>query len=418
MELIIQQNCPSCGAAIELHEAGRLLQCPFCGMRNYRISHGLSRFVLPDKAPSYIPREEIFYAPYLRFKGNVFYCKGREVQHRVVDITHLAMKATALPLSLGLRPQAMKVSSVSEADTGSFFRQSVKVASIFEQVAQLTAYDSEQNRATFYHRAFIGEMISYIYLPLYIHNHILYDAVTNKGLARIDLGRELQERSQRFQDQWLPRFIATLCPTCGAALDGEPESMVLSCHNCNSSWEEAGGQLRSLSWQRVPSQQSGGKDTAYLPFWKIKVKVTGVAMESFGDFLRLTNQPLVVRPEHDRMDLCFWVPAFKVRPQIFLNLAKNMTITQKRLPAGEATMSKGLSPVTLPRTEAVQALKTILAEASLNKRDVLPLLPGIAFHPQETDLVYLPFTINGHDLVQEQTMLSVAGAVLRFGQSL
>jgi hypothetical protein len=141
-------------------------------------------------------------------------------------------------------------------------------------------------------------------------------------------------------------------------------------------------------------------------------------MENFGDFLRLTNQPLVVRPEHDRMALCFWVPAFKIRPQFFLNLAKNITLTQKRLPAGEATMAKGLYPVTLPRTEAVQALKTVLAEASLNKRDVLPLLPGISFHPQATDLVYLPFIDNGHDLVQEQTMLSVPAAVLRSGRSL
>jgi len=418
MELIIQQNCPSCGATIEFHEAGRLLQCPFCGMRNYRINRGLSRFVLPDKAPAHIPREDILYAPYLRFKGNVLYCKGREVLHRVVDITHLAMKASALPLSLGLRPQAMKVAPAGEANTGSFFRQSVKVTSLFEQVAQLTAYDSEQNLAPFYHRAFIGEIISYIYLPLYIHEHILYDAVTNKGLARISPGSMLQEGTLRFQQQWLPRFIATSCPNCGAALDGESESLVLSCRNCHSSWEEAGGQLRALSWQRVPSQQQNGKDTAYLPFWKIKVDVTGTVMDSFGDFLRLTNQPLVVRPEHDRMDLCFWVPAFKIRPQIFLNLAKNMTVTQRRIPAGEATMSKGLLPVTLPRTEAVQALKTILAEASLNKRDVLPLLPGISFHPQATDLVYLPFKDSGHDLVQEQTMLSVAGAVLRFGRSL
>jgi hypothetical protein len=118
------------------------------------------------------------------------------------------------------------------------------------------------------------------------------------------------------------------------------------------------------------------------------------------------------------MALCFWVPAFKIRPRIFLNLAKNITLTQKRLPPGEATMTKGLYPVTLARTEAVQALKTVLAEAALNKRDVLPLLPGISFHPQATDLVYLPFIDNGHDLVQEQTMLSVAGAVLHFGRNL
>ena len=81
-------------------------------------------------------------------------------------------------------------------------------------------------------------------------------------------------------------------------------------------------------------------------------------------------------------------------------------------------MARDLHPVTLPRTEAVQALKTVLAEASLNKRDVLPLLPGISFIPQATDLVYLPFIVNGHDLVQEQTMLAVPEAVLRFGRSL
>ncbi|MBA3005211.1 MAG: hypothetical protein KKB91_12895 [Proteobacteria bacterium] len=415
MDLTVEQNCPSCGAAIELHEADRLLQCSFCGVRNYRISRGVTRFVLPDKAPEHIPREELFYAPYLRFKGSVFYCKGKEVQHRIVDITHLGVKTTALPLTLGLRPQAMKVSLLAEENAGYFFRQSVKAVSIVEMAAQLTVLDSEQNTEPFYHRAYIGETISYIYLPLYIHDNILYDAVTNSRLARSGPSDELKKKSRRFQNQWIPHFLATLCPSCGEALEGEQDSLVLSCHNCDSSWEEAGGQFRSLPWQRVPSQH---KDVAYLPFWKIEVKASGVVMENFGDFLRLTNQPLVVRPEHDRMPLCFWIPAFKIRPHIFLNLAKNMTVTQKRLPAGEATMASGLHPVTLSRTEAVQALKTVLAEAALNKRDVLPLLPGLSFHPLATELVYLPFIDNGHDLVQEQTMLSVAGAVLRSGRSL
>ena len=74
--------------------------------------------------------------------------------------------------------------------------------------------------------------------------------------------------------------------------------------------------------------------------------------------------------------------------------------------------------MTLPRIEAVQALKTVLAETALNKRELLPGLSGISFHPQATDLIYLPFAPSGQDLVQEQTMLSVAGAVLRAGRSL
>jgi predicted RNA-binding Zn-ribbon protein involved in translation (DUF1610 family) len=415
MELTVQQNCPSCGAAIEVHEAERLVQCPFCGVRNYRISRGLCRFVLPDKAPDSIPREEIFYAPYLRFKGNVFSCKGREVQQRVVDITHLGVESTSLPPTLGLRPQAMKVLLLDQENAGYFLRQSVKAITILEKAAQLTMLDSEQNQEPFYHRAYIGETISYIYLPLYIHDNILHDAVTNKGLARSGSTIELEKKRCRFQPQWRPHFLATLCPSCGGALDGEGDSLILSCHTCNTSWEEAGGSFRSIPWQRVPALH---RDATYLPFWKIEVQVTGVVMESFGDFLRLTNQPLVVRPEHDRMPLCFWIPAFKIRPRIFLNLARSMTVAQRHLVPGEATMAGSLHPVTLARTEAVQALKTVLAEAALNKRELLPLLPGISFHPRATDLVYLPFASSGQDLVQEQTMLSVAGAVLRAGRAL
>ncbi len=415
MDLTVQQNCPSCGAAIELREAERLMQCPFCGVRNYRINRGLSRFVLPDKASDSIPREDIFYAPYLRFKGSVFSCKGREVQQRVIDLTHLGVQSTSLPPTLGLRPQAMKVSLLGGETAGYFLRQSVKAVAILEKAAQLTELDSEQNQEPFYHRAYIGETISFLYLPLYVHDDILYDAVTNIGLGRSGPTVELEKKSRRFQPQWMPHFLATLCPACGGALDGERDSLILCCHNCGTSWEETGGKFRSIPWQRVPARH---QDATYLPFWKIEVKVSGVVMENFGDFLRLTNQPLVVRPEHDRMPLCFWIPAFKIRPRIFLNLARSMTVAQKNLPAGEATMFGALHPVTLPRTEALQALKTVLAEAALNKRDLLPLLPGISFHPRATDLVYLPFAPSGRDLVQEQTMLSVAGAVLRTGRNL
>jgi predicted RNA-binding Zn-ribbon protein involved in translation (DUF1610 family) len=417
MDLIVEQSCPSCGADIVGDEAGRLLQCPFCGVRHYRVTSGLSRFILPDKAPAHIPREELLYAPYLHFKGSIFSCNGRQLRQGVVDVTHLGAGdgVPGLPISLGLRPQAMPVSLLALQIPGNFFRQGLKVEAIFELAAQSSAAVPEQNPEPLYHRAFIGETISCLYLPLYIVDRTLYDAVTNRPLARGVSGDDLGSICLPFQKQWIPRFLATLCPACGASLAGETESLVLSCHTCHSSWEETEGVLRSLAWQRVASPH---KDARYLPFWKIEVRTSGVALESFGDFLRLTNQPLVVRPEHDRMALCFWVPAFKIRPQVFLNLARNLTSSQKRLPAGEAVMADGLFPVTLPRSEAIQALKTVLAEAAVNKQDVLPLLPGISFQPLATELVYLPFNNKGHDWVQEQILLAIPGPVLRFGRSL
>lgn len=417
MDLSVQQSCPSCGAAIVADEADRLLQCPFCGLRHYRVNSGFTRFVLPDKAPAHILREEIVYAPYLHFKGSIFSCRGRQVEHRVVDTTLAGAADSAslgLPPSLGLRPRAMTVSLLAAGSPGYFLPQSLPAEAAYELAAQSIIADPESLLAPLYHEACIGETISCLYLPLYIREGILHDAVTGRGLARVSESG-LRQGCLGFQEKWLPRFLATLCPSCGGPLAGERDALVLECHNCHSLWEETGGALRGLDWQRIASRRRRAR---YLPFWKITVSVAGLAMKSFGDFLRLTNQPVVARPEDDRLPSSFWVPAFKMRPRIFLNLARTLTLYQKRFAEGKPGMTEGLFPVTLPRSEAVQALKTVLAEAAVNKRDFLPLLPDIELQPRAAVLVYLPFEDKGHDLVQEQTGVAVAAPVLRSGRGL
>ncbi len=415
MDLTIHQNCPSCGAGIELHEADRLIRCPYCEVRNFMVRRGPLRFVLPDKAPGHIDRRRIFYAPYLRFKGNIYYCKGKHLQHKVVDTTQRGVNSNILPPSLGLRPQAMRISLVTDRVSGSFLRQTVKARTLLEKAAQLTVIDSEKIKAPFYHRAYIGESLSCIYLPLYIENHVLYDAVINKPLANGGSVENLQETRDRYHPVWTPHFLATLCPHCGDTLAGEHDSLVLSCHNCHSSWEEKQGGFHSIGWQRIPSRYD---HMHYLPFWKLQVRSRGVEMNKFADFLRMTNQPLVIQPVHEQLDLAFWVPAFKLKPKTFLQLAKNMTIKQSKVAEGEQSMVKGMHPVTLQRAEAIQAMKSVMAQAALNKRKLFPRLPGISFHPLGTTLMYLPFFDKGHDLVQEQSGLSLAKSVLRFGRSL
>ena len=66
------------------------------------------------------------------------------------------MNISALPPSLGLRPQAMVVSLVTDELKGCFLHQTVKARTLLEQAAQLTVFDSEDIKAEFYHRAFIG----------------------------------------------------------------------------------------------------------------------------------------------------------------------------------------------------------------------------------------------------------------------
>lgn len=415
MDLTIHQNCPSCGARIELHEADRLIRCPYCEVKNFMVTRGPLRFVLPDKAPSHIDRSEMFYAPYLRFKGNVFYCKGKYQKYKVVDTTQQGMSARALPVSLGLRPQAMPVSLVTEATEGVFLRQTVKAKVLLERAALLTRIDSEDINAPFYHRAYIGDTLSCIYLPLYVENEVLYDAVTNKVLAHGGSIEKMRENGSEYRSSWAPHFLATLCPQCGDSLTGEHDSLVLSCHNCHTSWEEKQGKFHSIAWNCIASK---GEGMYYIPFWKLRVRSTSPALDTFADFLRLTNQPLVVMEKHSKMELVFWIPAFKLRPSTYLRLAKNITLKQAEISNGNVEMMKRMHPVTLQRKEALQSLKSVLAGSALNKRKLQPLLPEIHFQTLSTELVYLPFHDKGHDFVQEQTGISLAKSVLRFGRKL
>ena len=415
MDLTIHQNCPSCGAQIELSEADRLIRCPYCEVKNFMVTRGPLRFVLPDKAPGHIERSEMFYAPYLRFKGNIYYCKGKHQKYKVVDTTQQGMNARALPPSLGLRPQAMPVSLVTDEVNGIFLHQTIKARTLLERAAQLTVIDSDNIKAPFYNRAYIGETLSCIYLPLYVENDVLHDAVTNEPLARGGSVDKLRQMGSAYREIWSPHFLATLCPQCGDSLTGEHDSLVLSCYNCHTSWEEKQGAFHSIPWNCIVSQHD---EMYYLPFWKLRVRSTGTPMNTFADFLRITNQPLVIQKKHEAMELIFWIPAFKLRPSTFLRLGKNMTLSQAKIPEGEASMAKRMHPVTLQRKEAVQALKSVLAGAALNKRNLLPLLPEMNFHPLATELSYLPFFDKGHDFVQEHTSLSLARSVLHFGRKL
>ena len=415
MDLTILQNCPSCGAGIELSEADRLIRCPYCEVQNFMVTRGPLRFVLTDKAPDHIDRQDLLYAPYLRFKGNIFYCKGKYQKYKVVDTTRQGMDVSALPPSLGFRPQAMILSLVTDDMKGRFLRQTVKARTLLEQAAQLTVIDSENIKADFYHRAYIGETVSCIYLPLYYDNDVLCDAVTNRPFANGDSVVKKLGLGSRYRESWAPHFLATLCPRCGDSLVGEHDSLVLSCYNCHSSWDEKQGGFKMIRWSSVTSSH---RERLALPFWKLQVRTSGVAMKSFADFLRLTNQPLVIQQKHTEMELVFWIPAFKIRPSTFLRLGRSMTLSQAKIPAGEEFMPKRKHPVTLQRKEAIQALKSVLAGAVLNKKKLLSRLPDISFHPLETELTYLPFIDKGHDFVKEQTGIALARSVLHFGRKL
>ena len=415
MELRISHSCPSCGGPVEMTEADRLSNCVFCDVPNYMVDTGLQRFVLPDKVPEHIPRDRVLYFPYLRFKGNIFTCQGREIGYKVMDTTHQGVASGLLPITLGLRPQAMKVLPVGPDHTGLFVRREETAVKILQRASILANAFSEMDDGSLHHRAFIGETVSCIYLPIYIENEIVYDGVLNRKLGIAEPWMKDDSWLVRYRHDWQPNFIATICPQCGAGMEGESDSLILHCYNCNSNWAEKKGKFVPVPYTQVVSKKP---ETINIPFWRISAEASGIKIQTIADFLTITNQPIVVNWKHEENDLEFWVPAIKLRPKIYLKLAKSATLTQLNLPEGEKKLKKPLFPVTMSLKEATQSLKSILAESTVNKKDVLPKLPSITFSIKQTSLAYLPFEDTGHDLVQEHSALSIASTIVQQGRKL
>ena len=79
------------------------------------------------------------------------------------------------------------------------------------------------------------------------------------------------------------------------------------------------------------------------------------------------------------MEMNFWNSAFKIRPKTFLQVSKQLTVSQRFFKPDEKIPKKNLYPVTLPRTEAIQSMKIVLANAAVNKKQVIPNLPDMTF---------------------------------------
>lgn len=378
------------------------------------VDHGLSRCVLPDKIPPQIPESDIYYVPYLRFKGQVYYSHSLQLKHKIVDTTRLGVNFDGCPPSLGVRPQAMKLSTATGKNRGRFIVLKTKGESIFSRVNQLLAVGLNTNQKQTSHHKYIGETVSIIYLPIYISNGSVYDGVLNRIVEPDEKKGNRKIRVSGFKNKWLPRFLTTLCPHCGDNLHGEHDSVVLLCRNCKRAYRESAGQFIRVKWSVAQSKK---KKFISLPFWKISIEVEGV-LSSFVDLLRLTNQPVSAVKQTEKQGLFFLVPAFKLRPKTFLQAATSLTLAQHRIPKSTDSMQKDMHSVTLSVNEAEQALGVVLAALSLNKKIIALAMGELEISVKQSELLYIPFIRQGHDLVDQVTGMAIGAHVLRYGRSL
>ncbi|TKB09370.1 hypothetical protein [Desulforhopalus sp. IMCC35007] len=414
MNLTIEQSCPSCGAQIVLNEDDKLIRCEFCDVTNFRLDLSASRYVLPFSLPDDVEESELIYVPYLRFKGTVYFVENDQVRYKIVDTTRLALELQTLPPSLGLRPQAMKIRPVTSKVQGQFYLQTVPVKEAFLQAAKLVDLFSDNNKKQILHRAFIGETISLIYQPLYLRNGNVIDAVDKRSLGAVNLLGD-RPKTCKSKKAWEPLFISTICPACGGLLQGERDSRVLRCGNCNIHWAEEKTRLVKVHWSVAENNRKYSK---YFPFWKIHFSTTGHDLKDYGALLRFTNQPIIAPESMQQEPLYFFVPAFKVNPKTFLQIASQLTIAQGKIPEGGPMEKVSSHPVTLNKSEAVQSIKSILAHLTVGKKKKLLHLSEIRIEVSRSELVFLPFAKKVHDYIQVHTPAALQVAAVRYGRSL
>jgi hypothetical protein len=406
--LHIDCQCPQCGAPADLEETDRLVACPFCRVRSFRLTRDYFRYVLAARNPA---GEELLYFPYWRFRGTLLFSRPAGNDHKFLDLTQCAADVPGLPATLGLRAQAMKLRFASADLAGRFIPPKRSFAETFAAFQQRFSQALPQ---PILYCAHLGESMGLLYSPAYAREGRLFDAVLDQPLGEgpdpIDVNGSASQ-----PPAWRVHFVPALCPDCGGDLEGERSALVLHCRNCAASWYPSGEKLT-----RVESHclEDAEPDADYLPFWQIACDVTEVALRNYGDLAQAANLPKVVAAALAAREFRFWTPAFKLRAPVYLRMAESLTLIQAQDLLAPALPPERHHPVTLPVEEACESLKVVLAGILKPRRRVAEALARIRIQPTHFRLAYLPFRGDQHDLVQVQTRLAVNKNLLSLSRHL
>ncbi|MGE5839832.1 MAG: hypothetical protein ACM34H_07840 [Deltaproteobacteria bacterium] len=405
--LLIDHQCPQCGAPAALEETERLFTCPFCKVKSYLVTGDYFRYMLPHAAPA---GKSLVFLPYWRFKGSFFVSLPGGIKPRIVDVSQQAVTSPLFPVSLGLRSQTLKLRFVSPDHEGVFLKPKVSSKDLL-RFAEETFTSSM--REPMFAKAFIGDAMSQIYSPFYVTDKV-FDAVLNRAVSpALPEGVDLSTVEGGKPD-WRIEFIPTLCPNCGWDLQGERNALALSCKNCDSLWMSKGKGFVKLEFGLFPSETP---DAVYFPFYRIRAEISGIRLSSYADLVKTANMAKVVQEGWEEKPFRFWTPAFKIRPQDFLFFSRNLTLSQPpkdyaaHLPLGEVL------PVTMPFEDAVESLKIVLA-SFIKPPKMLHVLDEVEIKAKGLVLVYIPFQKSGNELFQPAFNLRTNKTLLQYARHL
>jgi hypothetical protein len=404
----IEHQCPQCGAPALLEETDRLFACQYCRVNSYLMPDDFFRYVLPHATQT---DQDLIYFPFWRFKGMLFFCGPSGITNRFVDVSHQAIETPQFPISVGVRSQAMKLRFLSADTKGRFLKPKLP----FEQIA--ANFENRFGKTVpkpIMHHAHIGESLSLIYSPFYVKDK-LYDAIIDKPASTQAWEDFNIEDLDGVRSGWHIRFVSTLCPNCGWNLEGQRDSLVVLCKNCNSAWYPVRCKLKQLKFARIPKTDD---NTLYLPFWRLQADISGIDLQSYADLVRIANLPKAVQDGWQDIPFRFWIPAFKIRPQLFLRLASHITVSQPNeelipeLPAGR------IYPITLPVKEAIESLMVTLADLMKPRRKMMERFHDIHVKALSFTLVFVPFNEEHHEFIHHEYQIAINKNIITHSKNL
>ncbi len=405
----VEHHCPSCGAPVYLDEADRFFVCPYCRVRSCIAQKGFGRFFMAPHDT--IPKEtDLIFMPYWRFKGVQYACTPARLNHWFTDVSCLAAAEppAAVPYSLGFRSQVLTLKRVSARTPGKFLRPKP----LSQCLTALSGRGKSMKHAKITED--IGEAVSLIYSPVYFSGEQIFDGVLNTPLGNAgpimaygikDICRPEKET----------QILSGICPNCGWDLEGQSDSLVLICRNCDSLWQARGNELARIRFGAARPDHDGD---ALFPFWKIVADISGMTLNHLQDLIALANLPGASANTPAKEKLHFWAPAFKVRPKVFLRIARQVTLAQPDPTLDKKIRSHTHMPITLPANEAIQSIRLTLASLARPLKDHLPTLANAQIKAKTVSLIFLPFEPHHHEFIHQEMNLTINKNVLRLSGNL
>ena len=117
--------------------------------------------------------------------------------------------------------------------------------------------------------------------------------------------------------------------------------------------------------------------------------------------------PVVVQNGWNELPFRFWIPAFKVRPRIFLRLASNITLAQPNQKLITELPDTRLHPTNLPIEDAIETLMITLADFVKPRSVFVDRFDSIQIDAKSFALVYLPFNEEHHEFIQPDYQVAI-----------